>query len=205
MRVMVVEADRGDANRAVQKLEAARHEVLRCHEQGLGPFPCNGLMDPATCPLAVGVDVALTVRRVPWRTPTPSEDGAICAVRAGVPLVVTGTTQVNPFAPWAEAAVEEMDVVAGCEQAATAGYRRAVAAVRSALRSLDPDAGVSVIRADNGLRVGLDLASGVDGHRAALAAVAAVRETLPNVVTIDVSVRDRGADCDGAAESSAHR
>lgn len=42
MRVMVVEADRGDANRAVQKLEAAGHEVLRCHEQGLGPFPCNG-------------------------------------------------------------------------------------------------------------------------------------------------------------------
>ena len=39
MRVMVVEADRGDANRAVRDLEAAGHEVLRCHEQGLGPFP----------------------------------------------------------------------------------------------------------------------------------------------------------------------
>jgi hypothetical protein len=193
MRVMVVEADRDDASRAVQKLEAAGHEVLRCHEQGLGPFPCNGLMDPASCPLAVGVDVALTVRRVPWRTPTPSEDGALCAVRAGAPLVVTGTTQVNPFAPWAEATVDEMDVVAGCEHAAMTGYRQAVAAVRNALRSVDSDAGVSVVRAANGLRVVLDLAAGVDGHRAAVAAVAAVRRTLPHVATIDVSVRDQVA------------
>jgi hypothetical protein len=190
MRVMVVEADPGDADRAIQQLEAAGHDVLRCHEQGLGPFPCNGLMDPATCPLAVGVDVALAVRRAPWRTPTPREDGALCAIRAGAPLVVAGATQVNPFEPWAESAVEEADVVAECERASMAGYRHAIHAVRDALRVVDPGVGVTVVRAGRGVRVELELAPGTDRTRAAVVATAAVRRVLPHAATIDVAIRD---------------
>ena len=115
MRVLVLEGEPGAAGEVERRLRAAGHEVVRCHEPGLPLFPCVGLSDGA-CPLdGPRVDVAVTVRGHVRPSPALTEDGAVCALRAGIPLVMAGRTVLNPFAPWAAADVREADVVEACE------------------------------------------------------------------------------------------
>jgi hypothetical protein len=93
---------------------------VRCHEPDLPAFPCNALCDADACPLesGAGVDVVLDHRAHPHPRPTPLEDGVTCAVRQYVPLVVAGTSALNPFAPWTTAIAGDTDVVAACVTAA---------------------------------------------------------------------------------------
>ncbi len=125
LRVLVVEGDRGAAECVQEDLAAAGHEVVRCHEPGAPAFPCNALSHDRQCPLEASVvDVALDVRRRPRSQPAPQEDGAVCALRHKIPLVVAGPTVLNPYDEYATEVVSATgDVVGACERAATAPLR----------------------------------------------------------------------------------
>jgi hypothetical protein len=117
--VLVIEGHRGAAASAVHDLEAAGHHVHRCHDDDSHGFPCQGVIDPAGCPLARHIDVALLVRRRVAPRPTALEQGATCAIRAGVPVVEAGPSALDPYEPWL-AARADGDVVASCEAATDA-------------------------------------------------------------------------------------
>jgi hypothetical protein len=112
--VLVIESHPGVAASAVHALEAAGHHVQRCYDDDSLGFPCRGVIDPAECPLARHSDVALLVRGRVAPRPTELEQGASCALRAGVPLVEDGPVALDPFGPWLAARVDE-DVVTTCE------------------------------------------------------------------------------------------
>ena len=193
MKVLVVESHRGAADDVANELERGGNEVRRCHEAKMSPFPCNGLLEGAGCPLEHGgVDVAVTVRPHVSPRPTPLEDGVTCALRQGVPLVVAGSLALNPFEPWATQLVDEEDAVEACEQAAIAGFQRAAATIRDALTPLlDVDrVEVTVTRQGDTLRVRLGLPDDLVplASRAAVRAVAALRGRAPDTRSIDVSV-----------------
>ena len=111
MRVLVLEAEPGSAKNAIAELEAEGHSVVRCHEAGMPAFPCSGLTGASACPLeGEGVDVALTVRTFARSVPSAHEDGAACALRARVPLVVAGEAGLNPYAGLGATAVGGRDI-----------------------------------------------------------------------------------------------
>jgi hypothetical protein len=122
LNVMVLESERGAADRAARELAAAGHVVLRCHEEGAPAFPCFGISDQAACPLrSHAVDVALTVRSRPRSQPAPQEDGVRCALVNRVPLVVAGPAVLDPYEGHEARVVgADEDVVAACEEVAAA-------------------------------------------------------------------------------------
>jgi hypothetical protein len=98
LRVLVVGTDDWAVEQAAEVLADGRCEVARCHEPGEPTFPCN-LLHPERggCPLD-SVDVVVDVRATAHPAPAPGETGAICALRAGQPLVLAGIAAGNPFA-----------------------------------------------------------------------------------------------------------
>jgi hypothetical protein len=121
LEVLVIESYRGAAAVAVHDLGAAGHHVQRCHDEDKPGFPCRGVIDPAQCPLARHTDVALLVRGRVSPHATALEQGATCAIRAGVPLVESGPAALDPFEDWLAARVDD-DVVATCEAASDAAF-----------------------------------------------------------------------------------
>jgi hypothetical protein len=198
MRVLVVESDRGSADAAITELQAAGHHVLRCHEMDLPAFPCNALCDSGTCPLdtAQGVDVVLDHRSHPYPRPTAFEDGVSCALRRHVPLVVTGTSALNPFDRWTTAVAED-DVVGACERAAGTSIENLAAPARDEVRRLLADApevaaqaDVEVHRAGRVLQVTVHLpvsAEDVDG-KIAVTVAGVVRSSDPHASQVNVAV-----------------
>jgi hypothetical protein len=162
MDVLVVESEPGAGAAAIADLEAAGHQVQRCHEPGAGSFPCAGL-DPGRCPLEEGaIDVVLTVRARPTPRPTPFEDGITCALRRHVPVVVSGDTAIDPFARYAATVAGTGDIVASCELAATGPQVEHEGVATKALDQTLELAGLphelaraSVRRSGNGLHVTL--------------------------------------------------
>jgi hypothetical protein len=122
MRILVLESEPGLADRAISELEHHHCEVVRCHERGAEPFPCLGIID--RCPLVVApVDAALVVRHGEI-DPTPYEDGAGCAIRHNVPLVVAAACEHHPYRPWSLGEADrdtEGSVFAACAEAVDAG------------------------------------------------------------------------------------
>ncbi len=119
---MVVGTDQWAIEQAGAQLRAAGRTVLRCHEPGEASFPCNALIAGRRCPLDVGVDVVLDVRARPVNPPSASEFGAVCALHAGVPLVVAGVPGDSGFGPWAAQTVENgVELTAACDEAVTRG------------------------------------------------------------------------------------
>lgn len=109
---------------AIDQVEGALRrrgdEVLQCHEPDGPTFPCVGLAG-GTCPLDRGVEVVLDVRARPLPQPTRREAVVTCGLREGVPLVVAGSTVLNPFAGHTATAVEGLDgddIHAACGDAA---------------------------------------------------------------------------------------
>jgi hypothetical protein len=144
VRVLVVESDRGSATSAINDLKAAGHHVVRCHEQDLPAFPCNALCDHGECPLEApeGVDVVVDYRARPHPRPTPFEDGVSCALRRHVPLVVAGTSALNPFDRWTRATAVDDDVVNVVEEVGGGQNIDLAAPARAEVRKLlerDPD------------------------------------------------------------------
>lgn len=136
MRVLVVESDRRTADKAVTDLQAAGHRVVRCHETDLPAFPCNALCDKGTCPIETqqGVDVVLDYRARPYPKPTAFEDGVSCSLRHHIPLVVAGTSALNPFDKWTTAIASDDDIVSACERAAALPVERLAAPARAEVR-----------------------------------------------------------------------
>lgn len=99
--VLVVGTDDWAIEQSAASLESAGYRVLRCHEPGQPAFPCNAVLPGRHCPLDVGAEVAVTSRARPVDGPAASETGVICALHAGLPLVVTGISRGAPFTPWA--------------------------------------------------------------------------------------------------------
>ncbi len=79
----------------------------------------RGLIDRDACPLGAPVNVALVVRDRVAPRPTPLEGGVVCALRAGLPVVESGATRLDPDEPWLVARADG-DVVAACEAASAA-------------------------------------------------------------------------------------
>lgn len=201
MKVLVLETEPGAADAAVDRLQTAGHEVVRCHTAGQPAFPCVALADGAHCALDRGaVDVALTVRAHPRPNPAPLEDGAECALRTHVPLVVAGATQLSPFASWATESIEgDTDVVEACERAASAPLARhteiALEALRGRLEHWGVDASVAdatVCRSAGALVVRLTVPEDVPMGAIDVAitrVVAALRAHDSVSVGVDVSVQ----------------
>ncbi|MGZ4681441.1 MAG: hypothetical protein ACXWCM_13885 [Acidimicrobiales bacterium] len=82
------------------------HEVRLCSEPDAAVFPCVGLSATAACPIDDGAEVIVTVRAHPIPEPTRREVSITCALLRGLPLVVAGSTVLNPFASIASAVVE---------------------------------------------------------------------------------------------------
>jgi len=205
MRVLVVESDRGTADIAVTDLQAAGHHVVRCHETDLPAFPCNALCDAGTCPLdsAEGVDVVLDHRLHPYPRPTVFEDGVSCALRRHIPLVVTGTSALNPFDRWTTAIAGDDDVVQVCEHAASSSIEKLASPARAEIRRLLEDApdiaqraDVEVHRSGTVLNVTIHLpdeANDVDG-RLAVAAAGVVRSHESHASQVNVAVQRHSAE-----------
>lgn len=198
MRVLVTESHSQAADRVVDELTASGHEVLRCHA-GAGPaFPCVGLAG-RPCPVETGVDVAVTVRAHPQSMPAPTEDGAVCALRTHVPLVVLGQTLLHPFGAFDTVAADgQADVVATVEAAATARRPEHEAVAESVLRETLTRAEESaegaqawVTRTRDGLDVTLLVApetAAAARARAAVRVVGALREFDADAPQINLSV-----------------
>ena len=195
MRILVTETHAEAAVPAERQLMEAGHEVVRCRADDGPAFPCAGL-EPGGCPIEGGIDVALTVRTGPPEAPTAREDGVTCALRRHVPLVVAGPPGPNPFEGWATVCVDERDLVAACEAAASADVERlsAVArdeAVKALVRRGHAADGVDVItrRSAHDLKVEVALPDVVTDREADAIAVAVadrLRAVEPTIPVIDV-------------------
>ena len=89
------------------------------------------------CPLEedAGVDVVVDYRTRPYPRPTPYEDGVSCGLRRNVPLVVAGTTALNPFYKWTSAVASTDDeVVAACETAMAVPLEHLAVPARAEIR-----------------------------------------------------------------------
>jgi hypothetical protein len=197
LNVLVLESDHGAADVAETDLVEAGHRIVRCHEPGHAAFPCNALVAGHACPLeGVPVDVALDVRLHARTHPTPTEDGAVCAIRQHVPLVVAGPDVLNPFEAYATATVaRDDDIVDAVERAARAPLppqtEAAARAVRAVLdtRAVHANPIVVVKRQAGALVVDVTGASSLDRETkdvTAVRIVAAIREVDRAARGIDV-------------------
>lgn len=102
VRVLLTEAEPGDAVGAAQVLGSAGHALRYCHPPDDPDAVCGAVADDGRCPLLLDdVDVVVDVRQraVPF---TEREHGATCAVQHGSPLVVCGPVAGRP-AVWQRA------------------------------------------------------------------------------------------------------
>lgn len=133
-------------------LDAAGHDIVRCHTADSPAFPCAGLTSDG-CPIEAHgpIDVAITVRPEGATAPTADEAGATCAIRAGIPLVVLGGAE-EPYAPWAASASSTDDLPDAVDRAiAQLADRRAEplrAEVRRVLAAECVDAGAIDVEVD---------------------------------------------------------
>lgn len=199
MRVLVLEAEPGAAEDPIARLTASGHEVVRCHVPGEPAFPCVGLAGDGACPLEHGgVDVALTVRRHPRSVPTPHEDGAACAIRNRVPLVVAGEPGLNPYTRLGAIEVGDADLetvlVEAVRDARPDHSEVALGALLASLAANDQPtahANARVWRARTGLHAVLEVAEAVPQRvrdTAAVRVTSALRAYDRFAAQIDVSI-----------------
>jgi hypothetical protein len=196
MRVLVVESHLGASERLKGELDRRGHQVLTCHADDHERHGCRAVDRHDGCPLDQGaVDVTVDVRRSYHPDPRPLEQGAICAVRARVPLVVAGTPSDSPLEPWANAVVlgdvpAIVDAVEGVDGSLAPVHQQVV---DEALDVLLPGEGATAIvrRGPDQLAVDLSLPSHLshtESEMVAVRIVAAVRRFDQATSTIDVAV-----------------
>jgi hypothetical protein len=116
--ILVVGSEDWAIRQAQEELTEAGRVVHRCHDSAESPFPCNALVAGMGCPLdRHPVDVVLDVRAGPHRDPSLGEMGAICGIRAGLPLVVAGLSVAMKLAPWATRVPAQGTIVESCDAA----------------------------------------------------------------------------------------
>jgi hypothetical protein len=149
------------------------------------------------------VDVVVTARDRPWPRPSPYEDGAVCALRRHVPLVVLGTA-LHPFEHWVSSGVDDVNhLVDACESAAVAPLvhhgeiASGAATAVLEMAGVDPAGTTASVHHQRGrLRVELALPPHPEGVESNVVAsvLTALRELDPHAPGIDVSLveqRDR--------------
>ena len=198
MDVLVLESESRAADPTIVKLTSRGHRIFRCHEPAQPEFPCRALAGEGPCPLSdPGIDVAVTVRTHLDTCPAVREDGVACALRAHVPLVVSGRDMLNPYEEWADEVVEDGDVVAACDRVVCAPSRDhsevACDALREAVRRRAGSAGDAdalVWRDHDRLRVRLEGVDDLDRPSRGLAVAevaAALRAFDAHIPKIDIS------------------
>jgi hypothetical protein len=116
--ILVVGPDDWAVSDASAQLVAAGRAVHRCCESADAPFPCNALIPGVGCPLdRYDVDVVLDISSRADSHPSISEMGAICGLRAGIPLVIAGISGLAGLSPWATRVPAEGEIVATCDLA----------------------------------------------------------------------------------------
>lgn len=197
MRVLLVGTVPGAIDRAEEVLLAGGHEVLHCRDEHARTFPCTALTERGSCPFErAGVDVVVTARDRPWPRPSPLEDGARCGIHRFVPLVVHGTTTLEPFERWAVAETrsdaELLDAVEVAPRQPLPEHGEvATATMREVLElaGTEPAGGaVEVRRVDGRLQVRLTLPPGAAAQEGAITAkiLSALRTLDPYADGIDV-------------------
>lgn len=112
MKVLVLEERVGSSCDAALDLVSSGHEVVRCHGADEPAFPCRGITAGA-CPLDRGdVSVALMVTTGSGDAVDAAEDGARCALRRHIPVVVAGCG-ASPIDEFASGRVDDASAVAG--------------------------------------------------------------------------------------------
>lgn len=198
MKVLVLEERIGESCDVALGLVGAGHQIVRCHGADEPAFPCRGMTD-RHCPLDDGdVGVAVMVHSTGGSPVHDAvEDGARCALRRHVPLVVAGPPDRTRLDEWASAVVPDPTAVTGVVDAIgsspsprhTEVAEGAFAGVLEG-HGLDPAAAVAVVRRDGAdLRVELRPSDVVDRSVLEVAAVrvaGALRRFDPFARAIDV-------------------
>jgi hypothetical protein len=127
MKVILTGTEGSAIDEVGRDLRRRGHEVLLCSQPDAAVFPCIGLSASA-CPIDDGAEVILTVRAHPIPQPTRREVSITCALLRGLPLVVAGSTVLNPFESIASAVVEGYD---GIEDACREVVDRPVRGLRA--------------------------------------------------------------------------
>ncbi len=116
----------------MRSLQAAGHEVFMCTEDVASASTCRAIGDPDRCPMGAGIDVIVAARQHPLPHLTAREQLVGCACLENVPLVVAGSTVINPFGAQATTCVEGFADVVGVVETLVDGSARATPAVLSA-------------------------------------------------------------------------
>jgi hypothetical protein len=203
MRVLLMEASPGDGLDVTVQLERAGHTVARCHDPGEPAFPCRDLTEGEACPLVGdGVSVAVLVRHATSPAGrSAGEDGARCALRHHVPLVIAGDLGDSPYGEWASDSITTPSAVAEAVVAVASAplERHQDAALRSFQAVLaqhgvaDTDARASVRRHGADLRVTLTTQRPLPARVAEMCSVrsvAGIRQIDSYARRIDVSVEE---------------
>jgi hypothetical protein len=149
------------------------------------------------CPVEDGVDASVVVRNRGYGLPSPFEDGARCAARHGVPIVVIGDAATNPFEAWTAAHTTVDAVAEAVETASTEPLPHLSATATETLRAflaqegLPGDAAAEVRRTAGGLTVDLHLVADLEQplvEQAALRVMAAVRRLDTTSPRVDVTL-----------------
>ena len=200
MRVLVVGASPRGVERASGVLRAAGHDTVHCHAVDEPPFPCAALVEGGRCPLELGpVDVVLDVHERASHMPSRAEDGVMCGLRRGIPLVVAGSS-VHPYGSWVSEEVgEDHDIAAACESAVrdSAGQEAEATAALEAARAalvnvgIDPSSARATVHRRGGhVHVLLELPPRPAGLHAALVTgvVHDVHRLDPAITAVDVTI-----------------
>jgi len=177
-------------------------DVVRCKETPAGTFACRGFV--GRCPIDDGVAAAVVTGEAACEGQTV--DGASCAVRRRVPLVVTGPPEDHPYGPWVAAEVRDprrhllaaLDaVVSQPSPEHSSVAHRAAFELLSRWGSGDVAVRVAVFRAEDGrLRADVRTSRGLSAdlaHSLSDRVRAALRRYDADAASIDVGVRAEGS------------
>jgi hypothetical protein len=117
MRVLVTGTEACAIDEVQRALRLRGHVVVSCTDDVGAEERCRAAVDSDGCPVSGGVDVVLAVRMHPLPHLTRKEQLVECALLTDMPLVVAGSTVLNPFGARASALVEGLDrAIDTCEQ-----------------------------------------------------------------------------------------
>jgi hypothetical protein len=195
MQVLVVESHEGAAERLERALCERGHVVHRCHEERHERTGCRALDAEDGCPLdRQRIDVAVDVRRTHHPAPRPLEQGATCAIRARVPMVLAGVATDSRLERWATSvAVGDVPAVVKAIEAVDGSISPMhQQVVDEALATLAPDGDTSAVVRRRPGQVLVELVlppevTAAEGERLAVRLVAAVRRFDPVTAIVDVS------------------
>ena len=200
MDVLVPDTRSATAAEVVRNLESRGHRVHACVQEPADE-PCAQVAT-GTCPLdAEPVDVAVAVGLPP---DSQLADGAVCAARRLLPLVLVGAPSDHPLSRWASARASVAEGAAIVEEVAGRPLASQTDAARRALLhelrrhgSESSIAAVTVHRRDGGLVVELrhdPAISRTQAERLAAQVARAVRrhDRWARDIEVTVAVRGRG-------------